>query len=48
MYNNHYFITQILGYITDLQELKAYTPAEHVDYTSICDSISELEMIQKV
>ena len=48
MDNNHYFILQILGYITDLHELKAYTPAEHVDYASICDSISELEMIQKV
>ena len=32
----------------DLQELRAYTPPEHVDYNVLQEVISELEIIQKV
>ena len=32
----------------DLQELKAHTPTEHVDYNILHDVITELEIIQKV
>jgi len=31
----------------DLQELRAYTPPEHVDYNVLQEVISELEIIQK-
>ena len=32
----------------DLQELRAYTPTEHVDYNILQDVIDELEIMQKV
>ena len=39
---------QISSCIQDLQELKAHTPTEHVDYNILHDVITELEIIQKV
>ena len=36
------------SYIHDLQELRSHTPTEHVDYNILQDTVSELEIIQKV
>jgi len=41
-------LKRISTYIQDLQELKAHTPTEHVDYQVMADTITELESIQKV
>ncbi len=41
-------LKRISSYIQDLQELKAHTPTEHVDYVTITEIITELEFIQKV
>ena len=41
-------LKRISSYIQDLQELKAHTPTEHVDYVPITETITELEFIQKV
>ncbi len=41
-------LKRISSYIQDLQELKAHTPTEHVDYVTITETITELEFIQKV
>jgi hypothetical protein len=40
-------LNRIYRYMEDLQELKAHTPLDHVDYTAMCDVLNELEMIQK-
>lgn len=32
----------------DLQELKEHTPAEHVDYPVLTETVHELQQIQKV
>ena len=36
------------AYIHDLQELRSHTPIEHIDYNILQETISELEIIQKV
>jgi hypothetical protein len=36
------------AYIHDLQELRSHTPTEHIDYNILQETISELEIIQKV
>lgn len=36
------------AYIHDLQELRSHTPTEHIDYNILLETISELEIIQKV
>lgn len=41
-------ILQISSFIQDLQELKAYTHSNHVDYNMLSDALLELEAIQKV
>lgn len=40
-------LKRISLYIQDLQELRALTPTEHVDYPILDNTISELEIIQK-
>ena len=39
---------QITCYIQDIQELKAHTPMEHVDYVALSEMATELEVIHKV
>lgn len=41
-------LKRIESYIQDLQELRSHTPPEHVDYKVILDTVTELEIIQKV
>ena len=36
------------SYIHDLQELRSHTPTEHIDYNILQETVSELEIIQKV
>ena len=42
------FFLQITCYIQDIQELKAHTPMEHVDYVALSEMATELEVIHKV
>ena len=48
MYVHFYFFLQITCYIQDIQELKAHTPMEHVDYVALSEMATELEVIHKV
>ena len=41
-------LKRIESYILDLQELRSHTPPQHVDYKIILDTVTELEIIQKV
>ena len=41
-------LKRISSYIQDLQELRAHTPTEHVDYAILTETVTELEIIQKV
>lgn len=41
-------LKRIESYIHDLQELRSHTPTEHIDYNILQETVSELEIIQKV